>query len=517
MALPAGATHDWQFDNATTLTDVIGTVDVPVTGAVVVPFGLDFDGTDYAVIAANEVLPELTQSADWTISFLFKAQMSGTSLAYYFQHRLNSDKTNVGLQDRQQGTITALVQDNSTATTLDVQFSTPAVYNEARVLTLRWDSTTKTLSVSANDGPAPSTTIAYFASGGNGLGIGATKAGSYNYKGILARYVTWNRRLTDAEVHDELFNEMGAFADARGESLPGYTAVITVAPASIISAEAVGASTATAGAVNVSPTGVATAEAVGVVGTTVGAVSVTPTNVVTAEAVGVPTITTGAITATATGIATQEAVGVPTLHQNLTTAGIATGEATGAPTITTGAVSVTTVGVASTEAFGLPTVAQEAPQVLSPLGIVSAQAIGAPTPVAGDVGIAPTGIGTAEAVGTAQVTAGASELTPAGIPTAEAFGAATLEPQSVTVQPISFTRETLFGTPTTTTGISVAATGIGSAEAVSTPTLMMGSVNVLPAGIASQEAFGVVFIGDRWEIAGSLKRNVTGNIDRGAV
>jgi hypothetical protein len=65
-------------------------------------------------------------------------------------------------------------------------------------------------------------------------------------------------------------------------------------------------------------------------------------------------------------------------------------------------------------------------QVVTPTGIASAEAVGAPTVAPGPVAIVPAGIASAEAVGAPTVAPGPVAIVPAGIASAEAVGAPTL-------------------------------------------------------------------------------------------
>lgn len=190
----------------------------------------------------------------------------------------------------------------------------------------------------------------------------------------------------------------------------------------------------------VSPTGIGTAEALGTPTITVGGVTLSPIGIASAEAFGTATIGRGAVTISgAGGIASGEAFGTPTV-QSLGTVisptGIASGEALGTPTITVGGVTVSPVGIGSGEAFGLPSIAFA--QIVVPVGIASAEVLGTPTVTPGARTITPTGITSGEAIGSPTLTTGGVTVSPVGITSAEAFGSPTVSVAQVSAQLTSF-------------------------------------------------------------------------------
>lgn len=161
--------------------------------------------------------------------------------------------------------------------------------------------------------------------------------------------------------------------------------------------------------------------------------------------------------------------------------------------------TVTPSGIPSAEAFGAPTITA-GPVTLSPSGITSAEAIGSPTLTPGPVTLSPSGIPTAEAFGTPSLTAtapGAVTISPAGIGSAETLGSPTITPGAVVLSIVGIPSAEAVGTPTVSTGsavVVIAPSGIPSAESLGTPTITPGPITISPLGIASREAFGLLVI-----------------------
>lgn len=83
--------------------------------------------------------------------------------------------------------------------------------------------------------------------------------------------------------------------------------------------------------------------------------------------------------------------------QTISPTGIASAEAVGAPALNPGAITISPSGIASASAVGVPVLF--AGQVLSPVGIASTEAVGVPTLVPGAITLHPSGIPSSATVG----------------------------------------------------------------------------------------------------------------------
>lgn len=187
----------------------------------------------------------------------------------------------------------------------------------------------------------------------------------------------------------------------------------------------------------------------------------------------------------------------------LTPTGMASTEAFGAPTVSVGAVTLAPPSIASTVAFGSPTVSTSTPaQTLSPTGVASTVAFGAPTVSPGAVTVAPPGIASTVAFGSptvsGQIIKSLSDLAYGRESFAvdrsdwadHARGAESLTVTKI-VAPTGIASTTAFGSPTVTPGAAtVSPPGITSTVAFGTPALSTGPVTLQPGGIASTVAFG---------------------------
>jgi hypothetical protein len=221
--LPEGAIHDWQFDNATTLADVTGTLDIPVRGAAVVTFGLDFVPAESDICLQDasvdsSPVDELDKAKDWTWCALFKPR-TGSDLSHVFSTRHNNNGTRIALQARDND-FHASVYDMATASLLDsVSFDGAGLFTTAFLVTLRWSAADKVLTVWKND--AAVTELAAFGgyvTGANGIAFGGSTSDAYYLDGITARSVIWPRRLSDTDMQT-LYQEMQSFASGRGETI----------------------------------------------------------------------------------------------------------------------------------------------------------------------------------------------------------------------------------------------------------------------------------------------------------
>lgn len=157
----------------------------------------------------------------------------------------------------------------------------------------------------------------------------------------------------------------------------------------------------------------------------------------------------------------------------------------------TGNQTVTPTGISSAEALGAPTVLLMR-QDVAPNGVASAETMGSPRT---QITVPLNGVSTAEALGSPQINRTAPVN---GIASAEALGSPTLVPGSVTVLGTGISSAEALGAPTVSvTGgtQTVSPTGISTAGALGAPTVLAGSVTVQPSGIATAGAMGspVVF------------------------
>lgn len=187
----------------------------------------------------------------------------------------------------------------------------------------------------------------------------------------------------------------------------------------------------------------------------------------------------------------------------LTPTGLASGVAFGAPAIGVGAVTLAPAGLSSTVAFGAPTVSTTTPaQTLSPPGIASTVAFGAPTVSPGAVTVAPPGIVSTVAFGapavSGQIIKSLSDLAYGRESWAidrtdwadHARGAESLTVTKI-VAPSGIASVTAFGSPAVTPGAATLSPGgIASTVAFGSPTLSTGAVTLQPSGVASIAAFG---------------------------
>lgn len=274
---------------------------------------------------------------------------------------------------------------------------------------------------------------------------------------IFSHRFTQSTSATPVENATEILNE--AYATVTVNIAPGTTTQ-DISPTGIASAEAFGTATISPGAVDISPTGIASAEAFG---TPLITHIVEPTGIASAEAFGSHTVVPGVVQLGVTGIASAEAFG--------------------SHTITPGAVDISPTGIASAEAFGTTQLNLN----IEATGIASAEAFGTAVITPGAVDISPTGIASAEAFGSHTISLLGVEITPTGIASAEAFGTALI---THIVEPTGIASAEAFGSHTLTATYEITVGGIASAEAVPTPVVGVGAVDIAPSSIPSGEAFG---------------------------
>lgn len=114
--------------------------------------------------------------------------------------------------------------------------------------------------------------------------------------------------------------------------------------------------------------------------------------------------------------------------------------------------------------------------LIAPTSIPSAEAVGRPTVVPGEVTISiPAGVPSAEAVGSPSLVPVQGIEVTAGIPSAEAVGTPTVVPGAAVLKPTSI-YEGVVGTPTLIPGTAtvVVNTGVPSGESVGTPVVSFG-------------------------------------------
>lgn len=223
-AMPTGSIHDWQFDNATTLQDTVGTLDIPGSNISLVTFGADFVPASQGrynldAVANSTPIAALDKAADWTWTVVFKTR-DGTNLRHIFLHRHNTNDTRINLQIRN-GNFNATVYDTFAAAAVDTRaFATTGNVNTAIMVTLRWQASTNTLTLWKNDAAVTEVANTIFHTGANGIAFGDQPETTTDrtFDGVIARSVVWNRRLTDLEMAD-LYSAMQSFAAGRGETL----------------------------------------------------------------------------------------------------------------------------------------------------------------------------------------------------------------------------------------------------------------------------------------------------------
>ncbi|MCB0252567.1 MAG: hypothetical protein KDI55_02445 [Anaerolineae bacterium] len=168
---------------------------------------------------------------------------------------------------------------------------------------------------------------------------------------------------------------------------------------------------------------------------------------------------------------------------------IVSAEAFGNPSVIAGAVQVIMQAIASAEAHGTPIVTSGGITLL-PSSIGSAEAFGDPNLVAGAVNIDPAGIGSDEAVGVPAISTGAT-IQPTGIVSAEAIGSSTITPGVIVITPSAIASNEAIGNPVVTQGGAfILPEGIGTGETFGAIQIDAGAVTVQPLGIESGETFG---------------------------
>lgn len=418
MALPTGALHDWQFDQESggTLPDQIGTEDLSEQSSPVsTTFGRDMDGLDdyYTTGAVEGALdPELDFDNDFTFAVMFKAfDDQETSVAHAVQVDTGGGTdTYFNIQVRRDN-LNAVLEEVDTGTRHVASADWLLYAGDPILVTARWDASAASLEMWVNDGPITPITEDEWGSGGHGLGFGGrADGGGDHFKGELSRSVFYDRRLSDSEMQ-ELFDEMGAYAYARGETLDGYTPVTEVPVTGIASAEAFGTPTLQPGAVTLAVAGIASQEAIGAPQLAPGPVTLTPASIASEEALGTPQVTADTVIL--------EPLGIPSA------------EAFGTPSFALGAISRSVVGIASQEAFGTPSF--DLSVVFSPMGIPSAESVQGVSIQTGPISRSVVGIASQEAFGTVTVSSEQRITGVGGIPSEEAIPSPTFAMGSVTV------------------------------------------------------------------------------------
>lgn len=187
-------------------------------------------------------------------------------------------------------------------------------------------------------------------------------------------------------------------------------------------------------------------------------------------------------------IGADQVAGGPAAQQIYPTS-IVSAEAFGNPSVIAGAVQVIMQAIASAEAHGTPIVTSGGITLL-PSSIGSAEAFGDPNLVAGAVNIDPAGIGSDEAVGVPAISTGAT-IQPTGIVSAEAIGSSTITPGVIVITPSAIASNEAIGNPVVTQGGAfILPEGIGTGETFGAIQIDAGAVTVQPLGIESGETFG---------------------------
>jgi hypothetical protein len=145
-----------------------------------------------------------------------------------------------------------------------------------------------------------------------------------------------------------------------------------------------------------------------------------------------------------------------------------------------GGTTISPTGIASAEAFGAPTLTL----AVAPTSVPSGEAHGTPGIA---LQVVPTGMASGEAHGQPAVHLA---VAPTGVPSGEAFGAAAL---ALAVAPIGIASAEAAGTPALSQGGTIAPAGFDSGEAFGVPALAQDGT-IAPAGIASAEEFGVALL-----------------------
>lgn len=263
-------------------------------------------------------------------------------------------------------------------------------------------------------------------------------------------------------------------------------------------------------------TGVAGAEVFGSATISPGPVTVTATGIDAVAAVGTPTVTQEAVLF-ATGVSTGEGLGVPTVSTGpitVTATGAATGEGFGLPTAAVGPTTVTATGVSSALEFGVPTVSNgtqyltvtgfdaaggfgsasiQAPQSVTATGVDGGETFGAPTVSTGSITVTATGLGSVLDFGATTITTGPVTLVPAAVDSGLAWGIPTVTgtTPSQTLTATGVTAGEAWGLPAVIIGsVTVRATSVPPTVDLGVPAVAVGPVTLVPAGIASAEAFG---------------------------
>jgi hypothetical protein len=221
--LPTGYVHLWAFDtgSGTTLVDSAGTLDIPITGAAWVPFGLDFVRAeeDSAILATPNPTSAINQGSDFTVSILLKPRQTNYH-GIAFLTRQNSAATRAAIQFRSGSILNAWVYDTGANSTLDVAAVDIAPFNNTPVLvTMRWDAGEQSVTLWLNDTLPDEVTPNHFTTGANGIAFGASTSGQYHYDGLIGYGVIWPRLLSDAEIVNDLYPFMQQVASERGETL----------------------------------------------------------------------------------------------------------------------------------------------------------------------------------------------------------------------------------------------------------------------------------------------------------
>lgn len=276
-------------------------------------------------------------------------------------------------------------------------------------------------------------------------------------------------------------------ATAEALGAPSLSATLTVSPGGIAGAEAVGVPTVSP-SITASPAGIATGEALGAPSLSIP-IGTSPAGIASGEIFGTPTIG-GNLNTFPPGIASAQAFGSPTISNPLPVnpTGIATAEAFGAPSLALGS-QITPPGIASAEAIGSPAVS--ALLAVLPAGVDSSEGFGSPAIYADLLVTQAGGIATAAAFGSPTISAGGpgQTLSPTGIPSAGALGAPFLT-WDRTVTPASIVSLEAFGIPRLSTVVVTHPDTIVPSYGMGVPTLQP-KLTTAPVGIPGQEAFGV--------------------------
>jgi hypothetical protein len=132
---------------------------------------------------------------------------------------------------------------------------------------------------------------------------------------------------------------------------------------------------------------------------------------------------------------------------------------------------------------------------ITPSGIPSTNAFGAPTISRSTIALSPSGIANVNAFGAATVLS-IHTLSPSSIPVTNAFGTPSISSISLVVAPSGIASTNAFGFPSLSSSATqfVNPAGIASTNLIGFPSILRGTIIISPAGIASTLVFGTAAI-----------------------